>query len=43
MLLGVCFGLGIHVLVSCGVTNRPLMHAAEGIYKQVEITNVFVI
>ena len=30
MLLGTCLGLAVHVIVTCGITNRPLIHAAEG-------------
>ena len=30
MLLGVGVGLGVHLMVTCVVPNRPLIHASEG-------------
>ena len=30
MLLGMCVGVGIHVLVTYGVSNLPLLHTTEG-------------
>ena len=30
MLLGTCLGLAVHLMVTCGVTNRPLLHVSEG-------------
>ena len=30
MFLGVSVGLGVHLMVTCVVTNKPLIHASEG-------------
>ena len=30
MLLGVGVGLGVHLVVTCIVANKPLLHASEG-------------
>ena len=30
MLLGVGVGLGVHLMVTCVVPNKPLLHASEG-------------
>ena len=30
MFLALVVGLGVHLVVSCGINNLPLLHASEG-------------
>ena len=41
MFLGVGVGLGVHLMVTCVVSNKPLIHASEGTMHETQREGVF--